>query len=197
MIFNTHYYWGTPARLLHWIAAAMILFLYFHGLWIEDDGEHGAMAVNSSELFLHAATGATLGLLMLGRYLWRVANKVPMLPAKTPEWEKKLAALAHVGLYVATFVTIIAGWLLAGARNPALEVKILGVVPVPTPSLFASKGGRAVLEEIHELAAHALMLMVVMHILAALWHHYVQKDSVLKRMLLRGRNRTRPGSSST
>lgn len=190
MIFNTLYYWGTPAKLLHWIGAAMILFLYFHGLLVVDSDD-GVQASGDTQVFLHAATGVTLGLLMLGRYLWRLINKIPLLPAKTPEWEKKLAGVAHVGLYVATFTTITAGWLLAGTLQPAVPVKLFGFVPIPTISMFQSRGAREFLETIHELAAHVLIVMVVLHIIAALWHHFIQHDSVLRRMWLRGQNRQR------
>lgn len=190
MIFNTAFYWGTPARILHWVAAAMILFLYFHGLVIEEWYEHNR-AAETAQLHLHAATGATLAVWMLGRYLWRLANKIPMLPAKSPDWEKKLAGIAHIGLYIATFVTIVAGWMLAGARQPALEVKFLGLVPVPTWAMFQNKEAQELIANVHAISAHLLMLMVLLHVVAALWHHYVHRDSVLKRMLLRGKNRTR------
>lgn len=191
MIFNTLYYWGTPAKLLHWIGAAMILFLYFHGLWVADEGDPVIAAANKGQIFLHSATGVTLGLLMLGRYIWRLINKIPMLPAKTPDFEKKLAGVAHIGLYLSTAVTIVAGWLLAGARNPAVEVKLLGFVPVPTFNIGSDKANIDMLALVHELSAHLLIVAVVLHIFAALWHHYVQKDSVLRRMWLRGQNQQR------
>ncbi len=193
MIFNTLYYWGTPAKLLHWIGAAMILFLYIHGLWIGDERPPlpGETAGNSGQILLHAAVGITLGLLMAGRYLWRLINKIPMLPAKTPTWEKKLASLAHLGLYVATAIAILAGWLLAGARNPAVAVDLFGFIPVPTIAISADQASIETLDLVHEVAAHLLIAMVVLHVFAALWHHYVQHDGVLKRMLLRGQNRQR------
>ncbi len=190
MIFNTLYYWGTPAKLLHWIGAAMILFLYLHGLIVVDSKGAVEMA-DRTQVLVHAATGATLGLLMLGRYLWRLANKIPLLPANTPNWEVKIAGIAHVGLYVATFIAIVAGWLLAGSFNPAVPVRLFGLVPIPTLAIFQNDGAQAVLKDVHEFAAHFLMLVVVMHVIAALRHHFIQRDSVLKRMLLRGRNRQR------
>ena len=106
-------------------------------------------------------------------------------------WEKKLAGLAHVGLYAATFVTIVAGWLLAGAQQPAVEVKLFGFIPLPTLAGLQDKAARDLLDNVHEVAAHFLMAMVVLHVIAALWHHFVQRDSVLKRMWLRGQNRQR------
>lgn len=191
VIFNTLYYWGTPAKLLHWVGAAMILFLYFHGLWIGDappPSVPGEPASNAGQVFFHAAVGVTLGLLMAGRYLWRIANKIPMLPAKTPTWEKRLAALAHLGLYVATAIAIVSGWLLAGVRTPAVDVQLFGFIKVPTFAISSNKASIETLDFVHEVAAHFLIVMVVFHVFAALWHHFVQQDSVLKRMLLRGRN---------
>lgn len=191
MIFNTLFYWGTPAKLFHWAAAAMILFLYVHGLWVGDEGDPALAAANTYQIFLHAAVGVTLAVLMFGRFAWRLINKIPMLPAKTPELEKRLAGLAHIGLYLATAATIVAGWLLAGARNPAVNVKLLGLLPVPTVSLGSDKATIDLLVLVHKFSAHLLILIVAAHVVAALWHHFVQRDSVLQRMLLRGRNRTR------
>ncbi|MCB1514597.1 MAG: cytochrome b [Hyphomicrobiaceae bacterium] len=190
MIFNTLYYWGIPAKLLHWAGAAMILFLYFHGLFAVGDGG-GLERADTTQVIVHAATGATLALLMLGRYLWRLINKIPLLPAKTPDWEKKLAGVAHVGLYVATFVTIVAGWMLAGSLQQQVPVKLFGLIPLPTIAVVHDKAGREIVSLVHEIAAHALILMVVLHVIAALWHHFIQKDSVLRRMWLRGQNRQR------
>lgn len=191
MIFNTLYYWGTPAKLLHWAGALLILFLYFHGLIVV--GEGGSLErTNDPQVFLHAATGVTLGLMMLGRYVWRLINKIPLLPAKTPEWEKMLACVAHVGLYVATLITIVAGWFLAGALQPAVDVKLFGCISIPTQAVFQDKASRDLLALMHEAAADALMVMAVLHVIAALWHHFIQRDSVLRRMWLRGQNRQRP-----
>lgn len=187
MIFNTAFYWGIPARLFHWTAAGLILFLYFHGLIAVDDHDvaRGGSAV---QVELHAGLGVVLGLLMLARYLWRLINQIPMLPAKTPEWEKKIAGLAHIGLYVATFAAIVPGLLIASSLDP--RVKLFGLVGVPRLFAIESASTRHLLKEIHEFAAHALIVLVVVHVFAALYHHYIQKDSVLRRMLLRGRNRS-------
>lgn len=190
MIFNTLYYWGTPAKLLHWLGAAMILFLYFDGLLIRYVPA-ATPAADEGKIYVHAAVGVTLGLLMLGRYLWRIINKIPMLPAKTPNWEKKMAAVAHIGLYVATAIAIVAGWLLAGTKTPAVQVELFGFIPIPTLAVTADKATIATLRLVHELAGHLLIVMVVLHIFAALWHHFIQRDSVLKRMWLRGQNQQR------
>lgn len=187
MIFNTAFYWGTPAKLFHWVAAGLILFLYAHGLTVVEEGEAARDAGSAWHLGVHAGLGVTLGLLMMARYLWRLINKIPMLPSKTPEWEKKIAGLAHVGLYVATFAAIVPGLLVASAYDP--RVKLFGVFALPPLPAVTSRTVREVLSEAHEIAAHALILLVVVHVLAALYHHYVQKDSVLRRMWMRGRNR--------
>jgi cytochrome b len=96
-----------------------------------------------------------------------------------------LAWVAHVGLYVATLITIVAGWFLAGALQPAVDVKLLGCISIPTQAVFQDKALRDLLALMHEAAADALMVMVVLHVIAALWHHFIQRDSVLRRMWLR------------
>jgi cytochrome b561 len=111
-----------------------------------------------------------------------------MLPAATPGWEKVIVHFAHIGLYLVTFAAIFSGWLLAGALTPPLDVSIFGLVGLPTIDAGLS---RKLVKEGHEILANLLMLMVVVHVAAALYHHFVRKDSVLRRMLLRGRNRQR------
>ncbi|MGD9784817.1 MAG: cytochrome b [Hyphomicrobiaceae bacterium] len=190
MIFNTDYYWGSPAKLFHWVAAALILFLYFHGLVaVEVEHEGKPAAASGWQVGVHAGLGLVLGALMLARYLWRLINKIPMLPVRTPEWEKRIAGLAHIGLYIATLLTILPGLLTASLARP--DVSLFGVLRLPRVDALDTEFVREIASKVHETAAHALIFLVMVHVLAALHHHFVQRDSVLKRMLLRGRSRTR------
>ncbi len=186
MIWNSAYYWGIPAKVLHWLAAILVLVLFVHGnIWLDDWDEAGA--AGRGALSWHAAAGMTLAAVMIARMLWRFVNRTPMMPAATPDWEKRSAHLAHAALYALTFVVALTGWLATGAVKPPVVSQVFWLIPVPAAGLDGGK----LIREVHELAADMLIALAAAHALAALWHHYVKGDSILRRMLLRGRVRSR------
>jgi cytochrome b561 len=186
MIWNSGYYWGVPAKILHWVAAILVVVIYVDGiLWLDDWDERGASGRGA--VAWHAAAGITLAVVMLGRLLWRFANKTPMMPASTPKWETFAAHSAHAALYVVTLLVTLTGWALTGGLKPPVEPLLFWLLPLPASAL----GPMKLVGKLHEVLAHLLMLLAGVHVLAALWHHFVKGDSVLRRMLLRGRNRRR------
>lgn len=186
MIWNSAYYWGIPAKALHWLAALLVLVLFVHGnIWLDDWDEAGV--AGRGALAWHAAAGMTLAAVMIARMLWRFVNRTPMMPAATPDWEKRAAHAAHAALYAVTFAVAMTGWLSTAAVHPAVPSSLFWLIPIPAPGLDGGK----LIRELHELAADMLIALAAAHVLAALWHHYIKKDSVLRRMLLRGRVRSR------
>lgn len=186
MIWNSAYYWGLPAKVLHWLAALLVLVLFVHGtIWLDDWDEAGA--AGRGAIAWHAAAGMTLAAVMVARMLWRFVNRTPMMPAATPDWEKKAAHLAHAALYAVTFAVALTGWLSTAAVIPVVPSYLFWLIAVPAP---AFDGGKLI-RELHELAADMLIALAAAHALAALWHHYVKKDSVLRRMMMRGQVRRR------
>lgn len=186
MIWNSAYYWGIPAKILHWVAAVLIVVVYVDGVMLLDDwDEHGGRGRGFVEW--HAAAGMTVAVVMLARLMWRLVNRTPMMPAQSPEWEKAAAHAAHAALYVVTLLVTLSGWFMAAGLTPPLVPSLLWLLPVPSP--VAIKGEW--LKEVHEILSNLLIVLAVGHALAALWHHYIKGDSVLRRMLLRGKVRNR------
>ena len=146
-----------------------------------------AGAAGRAALTWHAAAGMTLAAVMIARMIWRIVNRTPMMPAATPDWERKAAHLVHIALYAVTFTVALTGWLSTAAVHPTVPSSLFWLVPLPAP---AFDGGKLV-REVHELVADMLVALAAAHALAALWHHYVKKDSVMRRMLMRGQVRRR------
>jgi len=186
MIWNSAYYWGIPAKILHWVAAVMVVVIYVDGVLLLDDWDEKG-ASGRALLAWHVAAGVTLAAVMLGRLLWRFVNKTPMMPAASPPWEKFAAHAAHAALYVVTLLVTLTGWLMTGGVKPPIEPLLFWLYPVPASSVSSTK----LVAEVHEILAHLLVILAVAHAAAALWHHYVKRDSILKRMLMRGRVRNR------
>jgi superoxide oxidase len=109
------------------------------------------------------------------RLLWRAVNPKPADPPGTPAWQ---ARAAHVALYAATLAVPLSGILDRWARGRPFA--LFGLVPLPAP--FTPPFGRF-WGEAHEVLANLLLLVVAAHVAAALRHHLVLRDGVLRRML--------------
>jgi cytochrome b561 len=178
MIRNDATNWGWPAKALHWIAAAAILLLLVHGWWMTHLAPRPERLANYA---WHAALGYDLLALLLVRLVWRWANEVPALPA-TSRWERLAAHVSHTGLYVLMFAASVTGWALAGTFRSPLAKDLIGL-PVPALVQTQDRSVHALLEESHTWLSYGLALIVVIHLLAALRHHFVKRNDVFRRMV--------------
>lgn len=175
------------AIVLHWLMALAIVGMIALGL-IMTDLPRGS-ALQFSMFQLHKSVGVTiLGLTVL-RLAWRLAHRPPPLPEAMPAWEKLAAHAGHLGLYVLMFGLPLSGWAVVSASPLNIPTVLYGVVPwphLPILSTLADKKPVAeALEDLHSAAAWILIALLVVHAGAALRHHFLLKDDVLRRMLPR------------
>jgi cytochrome b561 len=183
MFRNTIESWGTPARLLHWSIAALVLAQFALG-WTAAKWRLSPLKL---ELFVwHKSTGLLiLGLVVL-RIFWRLANPTPEMPADTPIWERHAARISHGLLYLLLIAMPVTGWIVNSAANIPFRIFWL----IPLPAIVEPAEGTADVAKLAHLALFvALLAMLVVHIGAALRHHYVKRNDVLARMLPGGRRR--------
>lgn len=174
---NTASRYGALAKLLHWSMAVIILCLFAAGLIMSD-------MENSPDrftiLFLHKSFGILILFLVAIRLGWRLVNVQPPMPDSMRPIEKAGAHLAHYALYGLMFCVPLLGWLLSSAAG--ITVNVFHLFNLPN-LVEPDKIMRHTYEEWHETAAWTLVLLAGAHACAALWHHFVKKDTVLKRML--------------
>jgi cytochrome b561 len=127
---------------------------------------------------LHKEYGLLLLTLVLIRITWRVINISPRLSG--PSWEKFAAHAAHLALYGCMLAMPISGWLLTSAAG--LPPSFFGLFVLPT-LCAATPESLALFEAIHEWLAYGFIALIVLHASAALKHHFIDKDTVLRRML--------------
>lgn len=181
MFRNTNTSWGTIAKLLHWGIAILILAQIVLGLvaigW--------RLSPTKLNLFIwHKSLGILLLTLIAARLAWRFANPTPRLPDHTPGWERIAAHASHALLYICMLALPLTGWIINSAANVPLKVFWL----FPLPAITAPDKALAdVMKLVHLGLVIALAVILVVHIGAALRHHFVKRTDILVRMLP-GRN---------
>lgn len=169
--------YGVVAQVFHWTVVVLII-VQFVLANIADDLPLGAAKI--AVLARHKSFGITILALVLLRLIWRWLNTVPAEPLDIPQWQRIAARVSHIALYVLLIVTPIAGWLMSSARN--FPVSWFGLVTLPD-FIAPNRPAYELLHEVHEFLALTLFCVALLHIAAALKHHFVNRDNVLRRML--------------
>jgi cytochrome b561 len=165
------------AQALHWIIAALIV-TQFTLAWMADDLPLGMHKL--ALLARHKSFGMTVFVLAVLRLGWRLFNPPPPLPDGMTSVERFLARSTHIGFYVLLFAMPLSGLLMSSAKN--YSVSWFGLFT--WPNLIGPNEHRfEVLKSTHYVLSIVLFCVAILHILAALKHHFWNKDDVLTRML--------------
>ena len=173
---NSTVEFGALAKSLHWLVAAGICALIYLGL--QQAGlERGP---EKSEIrFIHGSIALAVFFLMTIRLVWRLLNDVPAHPDGTPGWQRVTATAVHWGLYATVFLQLIAGGMTVATGGKALP--FFGLFSIPLP-VTKDADNHHFWEEIHEFAWRLVALLLIVHIVAAIYNHVVVKNDVLRRM---------------
>ncbi|MES2183203.1 MAG: cytochrome b [Pseudomonadota bacterium] len=167
--------YSRTAILLHWLVALLILAAFTIGLTATNLG------MSPTRLRLinwHKWVGICILALTLVRLLWRSRHSPPAAHT-APRWQMHAAALAHAGLYLLCLAMPLLGWTYSSASG--FPVVVFGVIPLP--NLVAPDRDIAeVLKTAHRFTGYVLGSLVLLHVAAALKHHFVSKDGLLSRM---------------
>ena len=164
------------ARTLHWVMAVLMILMLAAGLVMSDIEDP---ALKGTVYGLHKATGILVLLLAGFRVLWRLSHAVPAISTALPVWQRRAARLAHGGLYGVMFLLPLSGWSMSSAAG--YPVSFYGLFTIP--DMVAKNPELAgILEDIHEVSANAFIALLVAHLGAALYHHFVLRDDTLRRM---------------
>jgi cytochrome b561 len=177
MLRNTTRAWGSLSRALHWILGLAIIGMLAYGWWFNHLAPRPVRFFHRS---IHADVGYIILLLMAARLIWRAVNPVPARPAGARPWERALALANHWALYIVTMVVALLGWAHSGAHKPDYA-DFFGLFRMPQ---FTStdKAMADLYEDLHIYAAYVLIALVVIHILAAIYHVTAKDDDVMARM---------------
>ena len=168
--------WGAVAQWLHWTIVLLIVVMAYLGLtMVELPNTPKKVEVYA----LHKSFGLTVLALVVLRLAWRLLAGTP-LPEPMPAWQALAARLSHVLLYAVLVAMPLTGWLYTSASG--FPLRWFGQFALPKLSgRDRDVAGFAV--EAHETLFLVLAALVTVHALAALKHHYLDRDRTLRRML--------------
>lgn len=135
---------------------------------------------------LHHTNGFLILILTTLRLGWRLGNPTPEIPRSLAAYQRYLARLTHLFLYVLLFAFPLSGWATLSAYEGEFPIYFFGWEQVPRLVPQAIDGSHAPYEfyaAIHKACWRLGAVVLGLHVVAALWHHVVVKDNVLKRML--------------
>lgn len=127
----------------------------------------------------HKWIGVTVAALLLLRVAWRIRHAPPPLPAAMPAWELNAAHASHLLLYLLMACVPVSGWLMSSAKG--VTTVYLGLWPLPDV-LARNEALGLFLQALHSILNNALLVLVSLHVAAALKHHFIDRDGVLGRM---------------
>lgn len=176
---STEHGWGALARAFHWSVAALILAQGTLGLAMV---QMGLTPAKLRVFALHKSIGITFLTLVLLRIAWRLGERRPADSPAAPRWQRRAAHAMHFVLYVLILALPLSGWWFNSAANAPLVWFGWLDLPSLTGGYAPTWKPRALL--LHQVLFWLLVALLVAHVGAALWHHFRQRDDVLKRMLV-------------
>jgi cytochrome b561 len=175
---NTAEAYGSLAKFLHWAIVVLIVSQWF---LVEAAEEAGKDTPERAALMgWHISSGMLILLLAVARIAWKAANGGRPAPLGEVVWQRKAAAAGHGILYLLILLQPISGWLVVSTGGRPVD--FFGLFTFPAIAA-EDHGLHETLETVHETLFNVLVVVAVVHVAAALYHHFLLKDDTLRRML--------------
>lgn len=177
---KTRYGWVTIT--LHWTVVLMVITLFVLGLWMVELDYYHPWYNRAPDI--HRSIGVCVVLLMVLRLIWRMATPTPDPLPTLATWEARASVTVHLVFYVLVPLVGCAGYLMSTADGRGVEV--FGLVEIPA-TITGLENQEDIAGNLHYYLAVTLIVLAGLHGVAALKHHFVDKDRTLKRMVAPGK----------
>ena len=174
MTARLHY--GTTAKIFHWLIVALLAVQYPIG-WLMPDLHRNQQP--GAPMTFHVSFGITILILIALRFVWRLTH--PVAPESSlPPWQRLSSEVVHWLLYALVLGTTVTGWLFASFRGWSLTYFYL--VPLPMLAGDNAAAGKTI-DGLHQAMELGLIVMIGIHVAAAVAHRFIYRDRVMQRML--------------
>lgn len=172
---NTPEKWGWLSKTFHWLMAALIFIQIPLGLY----AKYLQLSPLKLNVFLwHKSLGILILFLVVVRLLWRLKNITPSALGNS-KLQNRLAAITHNLLYALMFLLPLSGWVISSAAN--IPIKVFWLVQLPA-LVSPDAQLKSLATQVHYYCVVILIITLLIHIGAALMHHFWLRDNILKRM---------------
>jgi cytochrome b561 len=179
--------YSRAAITLHWLIALLLIGNFVGGVFMGDLLAPSATPEQKQLGFkiiqFHKSMGLTILLLSLLRLATRLVSGTPPLPGHMTGFERLLARATHWGFYAVMILVPLTGWIMVSASPLGFPTLYFGLFEWPHLPIETSKATSGAASEAHEIIAFAGAGLFVLHVAAALKHHYLDRDDVLARMM--------------
>lgn len=172
---NTTTSYGSVAKFFHWLIFLLVLCMVIFGYFLDTIPKD----IQPVTYNIHKLTGLTILLLMVLRLGWTSINPKPALPFDTLPWQRIAERIVHFLLYAVIIAMPLAGWVGSAAEG---YLPHIGDIVFNLP-IEKNKALGDFAFELHDKLAIAIIVLVSIHVLAALYHHFIKHDIVLRRMM--------------
>jgi cytochrome b561 len=167
--------YGTTAKVLHWLVVALLLVQYPLG-WLMPDLHRGMQP--GAGMTFHVSFGILILILIVVRLAWRLTH--PVAPESSlPRWQRLSSEGVHWLLYALVLATTVTGWLFASFRGWSISFFYL----TPMPMLAGNAAAGEAIDGLHQAMEWSLLVVIGIHVAAALGHLFIYRDRVMQRML--------------
>jgi cytochrome b561 len=170
--------YGLVSVVMHWGMALLVFGMFGLGVWMVDLGYYSSWRQTAPDL--HKSIGLLLFALLLLRLLWRFCSPAPVALSSYSRFTRLAASFVHSLLLLGLLALMIAGYLISTADGRGISVFAWFEVPAVFGAFNDQEDSAGA---VHKYLAWALVITAGLHALAALKHHFIDRDRTLKRML--------------
>ena len=175
---NTDTQYGCVTKTLHWIVMILVISMLIAGFFM---GDIPSKPIKGQVYTLHKLIGLFLLCIGIVFLFWSKTGSKPKYPAEMKCWEKGLAKLIQICLFIVLIGMPLAGWTLSSAAG--YYPSFFGLFEIPMPWIPKSEALKNTAGDMHYYFAWTFVVLISIHALGALKHHFIDKNDVLKRMM--------------
>jgi len=178
---NTTASYGVISILLHWIMAILVIGLFLSGQYMVELDYYDSWYQLAP--WWHKNIGFSVFVLLLIRYVWRLTNVIPEFLINhrgINQWQVLIAKIVHNLFYLLLLIICISGYFISTAKGAGIDIFAWFELP---SFIMLTETQADLVAKTHAIAAQLLIFLVALHSLAALKHHFINKDTTLIRML--------------